>query len=94
MDFQSGSKCCGIIRRINMGFVNYEPVPAAKPDTFATEAIVFLLVGARSNWKYPVGHFLVDKMSSQTQVELVRIALKLAAEAGLKVWSVQQIGLK
>ena len=32
-----------------VGFVNYGPIPTLKPDTLATEAVVFLLVGTRSN---------------------------------------------
>ena len=45
------------------------PITALKPDFLATEAGVFLLVGTRSNWKCPIGYFLADKMSSQTQAE-------------------------
>ena len=77
-----------------VGFVNYGPIPALKPDVLATEAVVFLLVGTRSNWKCTIGYFLADKMSSQTQAELVKIALKMAAEAGLRVWSITADGTK
>jgi hypothetical protein len=52
-----------------------------KPDTLASEAVVFLLVGARRNWKCPIGYFLADKMTSKAQVKLVRVALEMAAEA-------------
>ena len=75
-----------------VGFVDYGPIPALKPDTLATEAVVFLLVGTRSNWKCPIGYFLADKMSAQTQAELVKIALKMAAEAGLRVWTITADG--
>ena len=44
------------------GFVNYGDIPTNNPETIATEAVVFLLVGARSHWKCPIGYFLADKM--------------------------------
>ena len=50
-----------------VGFVNYGPIQTEKPDTLASEAVVFLLVGARTQWKCPIGYFLADKMSSRTQ---------------------------
>ena len=75
-----------------VGFVNYGPIQTEKPDTLATEAVVFLLVGARTHWKYPIGYFLADKLSSKTQAKLVQLALKKAAEADLLVWSVTADG--
>ena len=75
-----------------VSFVNYGPIPTEKADTLATEAVVFLLVGARTHWKCPIGYFLADKMSSKTQAKLVQLALVKAAEAGLRVWSVTADG--
>ncbi len=76
-----------------VGFVNYGETPPENPDNLASEAIVFLLVGARSHWKCPIAYFLADKMSSKTQAKLVRTALGMAAEAGLRVWSVTTDGI-
>ena len=75
-----------------VGFVNYGETPPENPDNLASEALVFLLVGARSHWKCPIAYFLADKMSSKTQAKLVRTALGMAAEAGLRVWSVTTDG--
>ena len=75
-----------------VGFVNYGAIPTEKPDTLASEAVVFLLVGARSHWKCPIGYFLADKMSSKSQAQLVQIALEMAAEAGLRIWSITTDG--
>ena len=36
----------------------------------------------------PVGYFLINKLSAETQAKLVTKALEMAATAGLKVWSV------
>ena len=74
------------------GFVNYGDIPTNDPETIATEAVVFLLVGARSHWKCPIGYFLVDKMSSKSQAQLVRLALEKAAKVGLRVWSITTDG--
>ncbi len=75
-----------------VGFVNYGAIQTEKPDTLASEAVVFLLVGARTNWKCPIGYFLADKMSSRTQAKLVQLALEKAADAGLRIWSVTTDG--
>lgn len=76
-----------------VGFVNYGPeIPPEKPDTLATEAVVFLLVGARAHWKCPIGYFLADKMTATIQATLARTALMLAADAGLRVWSITTDG--
>ena len=37
-----------------VGFVNYGETPPENPDNLASEALVFLLVGARSHWKCPI----------------------------------------
>ena len=75
------------------GFVSYGPIPANNPDTVATEALVFLLVGSRSNWKCPIGYFLTNKTTGIIQAKLVRLALEKAANAGLRVWSVTADGM-
>ena len=74
------------------GFVNYGAIPVEDPDTLATEALVFLLVGMRSHWKCPIGYFLCDKMTADVQAKLVTMALELAADKGLRVWSVTSDG--
>jgi hypothetical protein len=75
-----------------VGFVDYGHIPTSKPDKYASEALVFVLVGARSNWKCPIGYFLTDKMTGKMQAKLVQEALIMAAEAGLRVYSVTADG--
>ena len=48
-----------------VGFVDYGHIPTSKPDQYASEALVFVLVGARSNWNCPIGYFLTDKMTEK-----------------------------
>ena len=58
--------------------------PTEKPDTLATEAVVFLLVGAQTHCKCPKGYFLANKMSGKTRVKLVNIALEMAQKLGFE----------
>ncbi len=75
------------------GFVDLGGViPNAKPDTLASEALVFLLVGSRSHWKCPIGYFLINKITAEEQAALVLKSLEKAHKAGLKVWSVTADG--
>ena len=70
-----------------MGLVDYGDIPAEKPDQYASEALVFIVVGASSSWKCPVGYFLTEKMTGKMQAKLVKEALIIAAAAGLHVYS-------
>ena len=46
-------------RGTNEGFVNFgENVLGFDSDEVATEAMVFMLVGLRGHWKFPVGYVL------------------------------------
>lgn len=51
-----------------VGFVNHGNIPTPKPDTLSSEAVVFVLDGARSQWKCPIGYFLADKMIATIQL--------------------------
>jgi hypothetical protein len=58
------------------GFCDYGGVVAEDTDAVASEALVFLLVPLRGlTVQYPVGYFLVEKISAQVQAELVRTVL-------------------
>ena len=46
------------------GFVNDEELTPENPYILASEALMFLLVGAQSHWKWPIGYFVSDKMSA------------------------------
>ena len=74
------------------GFINYGGVTPEDPETLASEALVFLLVGTRSHWKCPTGYFLCDKMAANVQAQLVTMALEMAAESGLRVCSITADG--
>ncbi|CAB4016846.1 uncharacterized transposon-derived [Paramuricea clavata] len=63
------------------GFVDFgNEIPNEHPEKLATEALVFLLVGTRSHWKYPVGYFLADKVNAKDQATLEAIRRKQSTE--------------
>lgn len=44
-----------------------------------------MLVSLNGKWKIPIGYFFQNKLSAVTQVELIRSALSLSHNAGLRV---------
>ena len=75
----------------NVGFVDYGKGGLALDDS-DTLAHVFLLVGTRSHGKCPIGYFPTDRIASTTQTQLIKMVLEMAADAGLKVWSITAEG--
>lgn len=57
-------------------------------ETYASEVLVFMLVSLSGKWKWPVGYFFINKISSSIQSELIKTALILSQQSGIKVWSV------
>ena len=95
MPWQSESKPFGTARKTNtlgLWILVHGVIPNTKPDTLASEALVFLLVGTRSHWKCLIGYFLVNKITAEDQEALVLKSLEKAAKTGLKVWSVTADG--
>lgn len=71
------------------GFSNYgKGIICSTPDEVASEALVFMLVGLRTYWKYPVGYVLCDKTNADNLHCLISQALTLANTHSIKVRSV------
>ncbi len=70
------------------GFSDYGGALQEPCEQLASEALVFLLVRLRGHWKCPIPYFLTDKLSSNVQTQLVKIALLKTNKIGLRVWSV------
>ncbi len=71
------------------GYVDYgKGMEIESTDKLAKEALVFMLVSLRSNWKTPIGYFFVDKIDAEVQSRLVQIALNLSFKYSLEVHSV------
>lgn len=54
----------------------------------AKEALVFLLMSLKAVWKFPIGYFLKHRTTSSILTELIKTALILTAEAGIRVRSI------
>lgn len=51
----------------------------------ATEVLVFMLVSIRGTWKWPIGYFFVNKINAAVQAELIKTALILCQQSGIRV---------
>lgn len=71
-----------------IGSVNYGHLHTGCEDTLATEALVFMVVGLKKHFKLPIGYFLIDKISSDSQAQILRNAITLVTEAGHSVVAV------
>jgi len=72
-----------------VGYCDYgHEVEVEGNNTLATECLVFMLVSLNGKWKIPIGYFFQNKLSAETQAELIRSALSLSHNAGLRVWGV------
>ena len=74
------------------GFVNGEDIIGFDEDIVATEALVFMLVGLRSSWKYPIGYVLTDKVNASNLHCLLSRALGNALKHDLDVHSITMDG--
>ena len=54
-------------------------------EKMATESLVFLLVPLLGGPRHPIGYFLVDKIDSNVQQQLITQCLTLTAEHGIKI---------
>ena len=69
------------------GFIDCENL-SLEIEEYVSERSVFMLSGLKTYWKCPVGYFLNNKCNSEIQTSLLKICLFLAADHGLRVWSV------
>ena len=77
------------VKKKYTGFVDYGNGIQLEPtETLATEALTFELVGLRSDWKIPTGYFFIDKTTASVQASLVKAALTMAHQYGLKIWCI------
>ena len=83
------------VKKKYTGFVDYGNGIQLEPtETLATEALTFELVGLRSDWKIPIGHFFIDKTTASVQASLVKAALVKAALVKAALTMAHQYGLK
>ncbi|KAI5706041.1 hypothetical protein M8J75_004328 [Diaphorina citri] len=71
-----------------VGYCDFGDAQLEGHDVPATEALVFMLVGLKSKWKWPVGYFLQNKSSATVQSSLIKSTIHLSKQAGLKLHGV------
>lgn len=71
-----------------LGYCDFGNIQVESQETEATEALVFMLVCLNGKWKFPIGYFLQCKSSASVQAGLIKTAITMASEVGVRVWSV------
>ena len=75
------------------GFINYgENIIVDDENKIATEVFVFMLVGLKGNWKYPIGYVSCDKINSENLKCLLNIILTEAKKRDINIHSVTKDG--
>ena len=75
------------------GFVDFGcDIISDDENSVATEALVFMLVSLRKNWKYPIGYVLINKIDATNLHSLLSQALQYSVENNLKVYSITMDG--
>lgn len=54
----------------------------------STEVLVFMLSSLKQKWKWPIGYWFVDKIKSNVQAQLIRIAITQCDKFGINVVTV------
>ena len=70
------------------GFIDYGYLSIKNGEEYASEALVFMLTGLKTYWKCAVLHFVINICNSEIQTSPLKNCLSLAADHGLRVWSV------
>ncbi|KAE9524151.1 hypothetical protein AGLY_015516, partial [Aphis glycines] len=73
----------------NQGYVNYGTGLNDDTDSLplAKEALVLMLVALNSNWKIPIGYFLINGISGEEKGNLVKTSLNVLHDTGVIIKS-------
>ena len=71
-----------------VGMVEYGTAVPEVTDSYATEALVFMVSGLSGHFKHPVAYVLQDKCSSAVQAQLIKDCIGLLYEQGLNIVAV------
>ena len=71
-----------------IGMVDYGTAVPEVTDSYATEALVFMVSGLSGHFKHPIAYVLQDKCSSAVQAQLIKDCVGLLYEQGLNVVAV------
>lgn len=68
-----------------VGFVDFGNAKHTSSDKEATQALFFMLVALNGKWKLPIAYFLIETITAKNQGELIKTALLLTDEKGIRV---------
>ena len=71
-----------------VGTVDYGTALPEVTESFATEALVFMVSGLSGHFKHPIAYVLQDKCSATVQAQLIKDCIGLLHEQGLNVLAV------
>ena len=71
-----------------VGNVDYGKIVPEEQDTTAENALVIMAVGIKQPWSYPIAYFLVNRLTSKTQSQVIKEAINLLTDATLDVQAV------
>ena len=71
-----------------VGTVDYGTALPEVTESFATEALVFMVSGLSGHFKHPIAYVLQDKCSAAVQAQLIKDCIGLLHEQGLNVLAV------
>ena len=75
------------------GFIDYGPdIVVDDENKIPTDALVFMLVGLKGHWKYPIGYTLCDKHNAETLKCFLSNALIIASTHNIQVHSITMDG--
>ena len=67
-----------------VGYVDLGSGPSEDGEE-AKEALVILAVGLKARWKAAISYYLIDRITSETQSQLVKHAVEALQNIGMKV---------
>ena len=70
------------------GNTDYGHIQGEEKDSIATNALVVMAVGLKNPWFHPVAYFLVDRLNSQMQAQIIKESINHLTDAGLEVHGV------
>ncbi len=71
-----------------VGNVDYGKIVPEEQDSTAENALVIMPVGIKQPWSYPIAYFLVNRLTSKTQSQVIKEAINLLTDATLDVQAV------
>ena len=71
-----------------VGNVDYGNIKGENPENMATNVLVVMAVGLKSNWKIPIAYFLTNRTNSEIQAQIINSSVSLLYNESIIVKSV------